>query len=195
MVPGAVGQLTCISASKSLPQGGGAVAEESGESGEMEETRYSNATGYLDERGHYDGLHFINLNSPGGGIELRGFDGDHQIENVFFRDCHRGTQPIDGPEDIVTNSFVSGVVFETTAEPMFAIEALDLIEPWEGWVALQFTSRYARAYSIQASPDLGIADPFGEVLQAAGVGPSTGALFFDPGAVLAPRRFYRVATP
>jgi hypothetical protein len=80
----------------------------------IKKTRYSNKTGFRDERGHYDGLHFINVNSPGGAIRLRGFDAKHGIKNVLFRNCRRGGELINGEEDIVTNKFVSGVKFEST---------------------------------------------------------------------------------
>ncbi|MDT8390068.1 MAG: hypothetical protein RRC34_06125 [Lentisphaeria bacterium] len=76
-------------------------------------TQYSNKTGYRDERGRYDGLSFINVRSPGGRIQLRGFDADHRIENVLFRNCFRGGKPIDSLDDININSFVGPVSFAT----------------------------------------------------------------------------------
>lgn len=77
-------------------------------------TRYSNKTGFRDARGRFDGLEFINVVAPAGTIRLRGHDADHAIENVLFRNCRIGGEPVDGPEDITTNEFVSGVKFETT---------------------------------------------------------------------------------
>jgi hypothetical protein len=74
-------------------------------------TRYSNATGYRDERGHYDGLTFINVKSPAGGIRLRGYDAEHLIENVVFRNCEIWGK-VDGLEDIQLNEFVKNVRFE-----------------------------------------------------------------------------------
>ncbi|HEY5792285.1 MAG TPA: hypothetical protein VIS74_03240, partial [Chthoniobacterales bacterium] len=75
------------------------------------QTHYSNNNGYRDERGHFDGLHFINVTAPAGTIELRGFDADHRIDRVTFENCSLGGQPIDGPEDITLNEFVTEVSF------------------------------------------------------------------------------------
>jgi hypothetical protein len=160
----------------------------------IDRTRYSNSTGYRDGRGHYDGLEFINVNSPGGGVRLRGFDADHRIENVLFRDCFRGEQAIDGVEDIVTNEFVAGVAFDVTGEPTPGIDGFRRVEPGDGWLAMGFASRYGRAYSLEAASDLGTGSPFAALLSTTGAGPSTKLLFFDPAMILSPRRFYRVAT-
>lgn len=77
-------------------------------------THYSNNNGYKDERGHFDGLYFINVTAPKGTIELRGHDADHRIENVVFQDCSIGAERIDGLEDITVNEFVTGVSFKTS---------------------------------------------------------------------------------
>jgi hypothetical protein len=77
----------------------------------IEKTRYSNDNGYKDERGHFDGLHFTNVTSPGGKIELRGFDAEHRIENVTFENCSIGGQPVDALEDITINESVTNVSF------------------------------------------------------------------------------------
>lgn len=74
-------------------------------------TRYSNATGFLDELGHYDGLVFENVISKGGVITLAGHDAEHRIDNVYFNGCVNGGRPVDGPEDITTNAYVSNVRF------------------------------------------------------------------------------------
>lgn len=75
-------------------------------------TRYSNDNGYRDERGRYDGLHFINVVSAGGGtVSLRGFDKDHLIDHVTFENCRLGDRPIGRLEDIKTNEFVTDVKF------------------------------------------------------------------------------------
>ncbi len=158
----------------------------------IDKTRYSNSTGFRDERGHYDGLYFINLNSPGGDIRLRGYDAGHLIENVFFQNSFLGGLPIDGPEDIVTNEFVTGVTFELGAELPIQNRTFNLIDNLPGWVELSFTSSYGSAYSIQASSDLGITDPYTELLQATGAGPFTKVRFFDPALLTEPRRFYVV---
>ena len=159
----------------------------------IDKTRYSNSTGFRDERGRYDGLEFTNVNSPGGGIRLRGFSADHLIENVSFRDCHNGGVPVDGSEDIVTNAFVSGVTFEVDADPPLKMRHFRLVDGESGWIQLGFTSRYGIRYSIEASPELGITNPFTGLLKLSGSGPSSEALFFDPAAIGALRRFYRVA--
>jgi polygalacturonase len=75
-------------------------------------TRYTNNTGFRDDRGHYDGLHFVNVTSPAGGIRLRGHDADHLIKNVTFKGCSLGGEPVDGIEDIDINEFVGPVTFE-----------------------------------------------------------------------------------
>jgi len=74
-------------------------------------TRYSNSTGYKDERGHYDGLHFLNVTSPGGSIKLRGFDENHLINNVTFQNCKIDDNLIDSLDDITINQWVKNVSF------------------------------------------------------------------------------------
>lgn len=81
----------------------------------ISKTRYSNDNGYKDERGHFDGLHFVNLVSPGGVIELRGADDDHLIENVSFENCVIGGTPIMSLQQITTNAFVKNVSFKSQA--------------------------------------------------------------------------------
>src|SRR5690606_4788143 len=49
-------------------------------------TGYSNATGFLDERGHFDGLVFKNVAAAGGVIKLLGHDAAHRIHRVRFID-------------------------------------------------------------------------------------------------------------
>ncbi|MDQ3813381.1 MAG: hypothetical protein M3347_05465 [Armatimonadota bacterium] len=80
-------------------------------------TRYSNNTGYKDERGHYDGLHFINVTSPGGKIELKGYDENHLIDNVTFQNCTIGDNLIDSMDDITANAFVRNVSFNKPVTP------------------------------------------------------------------------------
>ncbi|XHR28364.1 MAG: hypothetical protein ACFUZC_20895 [Chthoniobacteraceae bacterium] len=75
-------------------------------------TRYSNDNGYKDERGHFDGLHFVKLVSPGGAIDLRGADADHLIDNVTFEDCVTGGVPLTSLQQITVNSFVKNVSFK-----------------------------------------------------------------------------------
>ncbi len=79
----------------------------------ISKTRYSNDNGYKDERGHYDGLYFINLVSPGGAIDLRGADTGHLIDHVSFENCAIGGVPITQMGQISTNPFVQNVTFKT----------------------------------------------------------------------------------
>ena len=74
-------------------------------------TRYSNATGFLDERGHFERLVFDRITMAGGVIKLLGHDADHRIDQVWFNACVNGGVPVDGPEDITVNAFVTGVRF------------------------------------------------------------------------------------
>jgi hypothetical protein len=80
-------------------------------------TSYSNSNGYRDERGHYDGLYFINVTSPGGGISLSGFDAAHLIDNVYFENCYIGSNLIDTMSDITTNAYVTNIHFNQTPVP------------------------------------------------------------------------------
>jgi len=68
-------------------------------------TVYSCQTGYRDARGAFDGLHFINMKSHGGGIRLRGFDEDHAFNNVIFTGCSIKGGPVKAA-DVETNEFV-----------------------------------------------------------------------------------------
>jgi len=60
----------------------------------IEKTRYSNDTGYRDERGNINGLNFINLQTAGGHIVLNGYDEDHAIRNVIFKNCRVQGRPL-----------------------------------------------------------------------------------------------------
>lgn len=71
----------------------------------IEKTIYSNNTGFRDERGHISGLNFINLQTQGGQIILNGFDEQHAIRNVTFKDCLANGKPIQ-KDDIEVNAFV-----------------------------------------------------------------------------------------
>ena len=74
-------------------------------------TRYSNDNGFRDERGHFEGLHFVHVTSPGGAIELRGFDAGHLINDVTFEGCVIGNHPIKSLGDITVNEFVTNISF------------------------------------------------------------------------------------
>ncbi len=157
----------------------------------IDKTRYSNATGYRDERGHYDGLHFVNLNSPGGGIRLAGYDAGHLIDQVSFTNSKTGSSWIDGPEDITTNAFVTNVTFSVDP-PVFEARAIKLSPSVAGWIQLGFSSIRDEAYSILASDDLGITDPFSVIGNTTGNGDATSILLYDSGAAGKQRRFYRI---
>jgi len=77
----------------------------------IEKTRYSNSTGYKDERGNIRNLNFINVQTSGGQIVLNGFDEEHAIREVTFRNCKANGTPI-GREDVEVNEYVYEVVFE-----------------------------------------------------------------------------------
>jgi polygalacturonase len=60
-------------------------------------TGYSNDNGYKDERGHFDGLHFINVTAPAAGanrVTLLGFNAGHLIENITFQNCRIGDKTL-----------------------------------------------------------------------------------------------------
>ncbi|MGB3851484.1 MAG: hypothetical protein WA958_16060 [Tunicatimonas sp.] len=78
----------------------------------VEKTRYSNSTGFRDERGRIDGLHFENVIAAGGKIILEGFSEEHLIEDVHFVDSYNSDEKISGPKDIATNKFVKNVSFQ-----------------------------------------------------------------------------------
>lgn len=77
----------------------------------VEKTRYSNSTGFRDERGKMRRWNFINVQSPGGKIELAGFDKEHSINQILFKNCCIGGKSL--TEDaIVKNEFVYNVRIE-----------------------------------------------------------------------------------
>lgn len=78
----------------------------------IEITKYSNNTGFRDERGHFDGLYFKNVFASGGKIILEGFDSEHLIKNVVFNNVKVGDSVILNKNAITTNSFVENIVFK-----------------------------------------------------------------------------------
>jgi hypothetical protein len=78
----------------------------------IEKTRYSNATGYRDERGKIYGLFFNNVIASGGDIILEGFDEEHLIKEVKFINCYNGEKKIAKMDDIEVNEFVRDITFE-----------------------------------------------------------------------------------
>ncbi|MDD5350473.1 MAG: hypothetical protein PHQ12_09705 [Chthoniobacteraceae bacterium] len=79
--------------------------------------RYSNDNGFLDERGHFDGLVFDHVTMDGGAISLLGFDAAHKFDNVYFNGCTNGNKPVGGLEDIVVNDYVTNVRFNQPVPP------------------------------------------------------------------------------
>lgn len=77
----------------------------------IEKTRYSNSTGFRDERGNINGLNFINVQTSGGRIVLNGFDKEHAIRNVQFINCLASGHPIK-KKNVEVNDFVYDLVFE-----------------------------------------------------------------------------------
>ncbi|MEM1003224.1 MAG: hypothetical protein AAGH46_11305, partial [Bacteroidota bacterium] len=78
----------------------------------IEKTRYSNNTGFRDERGHFDGLFFENVYTSGGEIIIEGYDENHLIENVSFVNCYNQDQKVDNLSAIKINEFVRNITFE-----------------------------------------------------------------------------------
>jgi hypothetical protein len=77
----------------------------------IEKTRYSNDTGFRDERGNINGLNFINVQTAGGQIILNGHDEGHAIRKVTFRSCLSNGQPVK-KEDVEVNKYVYDLRFE-----------------------------------------------------------------------------------
>jgi len=77
----------------------------------IDSTRYSNFTGYKNERGNINNLIFENLKTPGGEIILKGYDANHTINNVYFKNSRIGDDAIDSIQDIVSNDYVTNVNF------------------------------------------------------------------------------------
>lgn len=75
----------------------------------IEKTRYSCTTGYRDDRGSYDGVYFINVQTAGGRWRLHGFDGDHRVANVHLYRCTSQGKPITDAGMLETNEWVDPV--------------------------------------------------------------------------------------
>ncbi len=54
---------------------------------------------------------FINVQSPGGKIQLAGYDKNHAIEKVLFKNCRIGGKPL-SEGSIIKNEFVYDVEVE-----------------------------------------------------------------------------------
>ncbi|WPJ95110.1 glycosyl hydrolase family 28 protein [Coraliomargarita algicola] len=83
----------------------------------IDETRYSNSTGYLDERGHFDRLLFENVRMNGGQIRLSGYDATHRINGVRFNNCVNDGIPVDSLDQITVNDFVTDIDFNKPLPP------------------------------------------------------------------------------
>lgn len=77
----------------------------------IEKTRYSNSTGYRDERGEIDGLTLKNVFAPGGEVVLEGYSEEHAIENVVFDNVVVGGKKISSEDQIIKNEFVRNIEF------------------------------------------------------------------------------------
>lgn len=77
----------------------------------IEFTRYTNKTGYRDERGHIEGLIFKNVHAAKGEIVLEGYDADHAIRDVLFEDVFVAGEKIDSVDQIKANEFVYDIKF------------------------------------------------------------------------------------
>lgn len=80
-------------------------------------TGYSNSTGFLDERGHFERLVFENVVANGGRITLTGHDAAHRIDQVWFNNCVNAGAPVDSLDDLVLNAHVSNVRFNQPVPP------------------------------------------------------------------------------
>tara|TARA_B100001971_G_scaffold215152_1_gene258417 strand:+ start:1428 stop:4181 length:2754 start_codon:yes stop_codon:yes gene_type:complete len=80
-------------------------------------TIYSNSTGYLDERGHIDGVVFENVKMNGGLIRFVGYDATHRINNLRFINCVNQGDPVNSLSDISVNAFVTDLGFDQTLTP------------------------------------------------------------------------------
>ncbi|MBC2595318.1 DNRLRE domain-containing protein [Ruficoccus amylovorans] len=83
----------------------------------IEKTRYSNASGYLDRRGNIDRLLFENVTMNGGTIRLAGYDKEHLISTVRFNQCVNAGVPVDAPDKISINAYVTDVAFNEPLPP------------------------------------------------------------------------------
>jgi len=74
-------------------------------------TRYSNNTGYRDERGKIRDLYFHQVTSIHPRAKLEGADKEHGISDVYFTACELGGKPLESANQLTTNQFVTGLHF------------------------------------------------------------------------------------
>ena len=77
----------------------------------IDKTRYSNSTGFRNERGHIEGLHFDHVIAADGEIVLDGFSDEHLIRNVHFANCSVGGEMVRDTSQLILNKFVRNVQF------------------------------------------------------------------------------------
>ncbi|MGE9267719.1 MAG: hypothetical protein ACQKBY_06450 [Verrucomicrobiales bacterium] len=73
--------------------------------------RYTNDTGYRDERGLISDLYFKEVTSINPGVILKGADAEHPIRDLYFVDCELGGKKLSSAEGFVMNEFVAGLHF------------------------------------------------------------------------------------
>ncbi len=77
-------------------------------------TRYSNKTGYRDERGEISDLYFHQVTSKNPGVTLVGADAEHGIHDLWFVDCTLGGKLLTSTKGFKMNEHVSGLRFSDT---------------------------------------------------------------------------------
>ncbi len=75
----------------------------------VEKTRYSNSTGYRDERGQISDIYFNNVTSNSTQVVLRGADSSHGIQNLWFSHCELGGKALVDTRGFEMNPFVSNI--------------------------------------------------------------------------------------
>lgn len=79
-----------------------------------EKTRYSNKTGYRDERGKISDLYFHQVTSEHPGVYLKGADAEHGIRDLWFIDCTFRGKPLTSAKNFRVNEHVTGLHFVDT---------------------------------------------------------------------------------
>jgi hypothetical protein len=75
-------------------------------------TRYSNKTGYRDERGKISDLYFYQVTSKNPSVELMGANAKSGIKDLWFLDCSLGDEPLTSAESFKMNEHVTNLHFE-----------------------------------------------------------------------------------
>jgi hypothetical protein len=79
-----------------------------------EKTRYSNSTGYRDERGLISDLYFHQVHSDNPTVRLRGADAEHGLSDFWFVNCTLDGKPLTSSDGFSLNGFVTGMRFVDT---------------------------------------------------------------------------------